>query len=190
MISWIKGKIIDIVPGSVILENQGIGYKIFVSVSDIKKGSSIELFIYQYLKEDRNELFGFKTKDEMMVFKLLLQVSGVGPKLALVIISHLPVGDIQSAIVGENPALFQSLPGVGPKLAAKIVVELKNKLSSESIDISHFSKHNDVVDGLMRLGYSQGEIGGILSKIPEDVTEQSEQIRLALQLLSHKNNLR
>lgn len=189
MIRWLSGTIIAQENDGVVIDTQGVGYKVITSCVVGSVGERATYHIYHHIREDAQTLYGFETVEQRAYFELFLTVSGVGPKLALVIISRIPVDEIRSAIIGENPALFQSLPGVGAKVAAKIVVELKNKLSSQSVDITHFSKHSDLVDGLIRLGYSQAEIAHVIPKIPENVT-QSDQIRSALQLLSHARSSR
>lgn len=190
MIRWLSGKIIAQEHDGVVIDTQGVGYKVITSHLVGNVGDVGTFHIYHHIREDMQALYGFESVVQRTYFELFLTVSGVGPKLALVIISHISVDEIRSAIVGENPALFQSLPGVGAKVAAKIVVELKNKLSSESVDISQFSKHNDLVDGLTRLGYSHGEIARVIPTIPSSITDPSQQIRFALQFLSHQHSFR
>ena len=187
MIRWLSGIVIGHEHDGVIVDVHGVGYRVITAPSAGKQGDVCTFHIYHHIRDDNQALYGFETVDQRMYFELFLTVSGVGPKLAMVIVSALSVEEIRGAIIADNPALFQSLPGVGAKVAAKIVVELKNKLSSESVDISRFSHHDDLIDGLMRLGYSHGEIARVVPMIPDTMIKQSDQIRCALQLLSHKS---
>lgn len=188
MIRWISGKICAHEHDGVVVDVHDIGYKVVTSCRAGKVGDRCSYYIYHHIREDAQTLYGFETVEQRTYFELFLTVSGVGPKLALIIISQLSVDEIKNAIITDNPALFQSLPGVGAKVAAKIVVELKNKLSTQSVDLSRFSQHDDLVSGLTRLGYSHSEIARVVPAIPGSLTDSSDQIRYALKHLSQTHS--
>jgi Holliday junction DNA helicase RuvA len=181
MISYIKGKILEKSLSYIILENQGIGYKVFVlpEVLEKKLGEEVSFFTYHKIADDGQSLFGLPDFATLQFFELLITVSGVGPKVALAILSSAKVADVQSAIASQDAEMFKRISGIGTKTAEKIIVELKSKVSGQMLNVSGSS---EVFDALIALGYKQGEVRGIIGKL-DSVLPQGEQIRQALRLL-------
>lgn len=184
MIKWLKGTVIESAGEEIILDVNGVGYGIATTKSDYRIGQTTAFYIYHHIREDIQALYGFATQEELACFKLLLSVSGVGPKAALLILKHLSPQQIYLAVEENKPAIFQSLPGVGAKVAAKIVVELKNKISNVPIDISRFGVSDELNEVLIQLGYKRHEVARVLSKIPKDIEDIQSQIKWALKQLA------
>ena len=134
MIAFLKGFIEDKRSDSVLLDVQGVGYKVEVSTQTIDQlesaGSEIKLLIYHHITENDQRLFGFFSKDEKQLFEQLITVKGVGPKLSLTILSGLPASNLISAITGGDAVALSRVPGIGKKTAERIIVELREKLKS------------------------------------------------------------
>lgn len=133
MITHIQGIVAEKSPTRVVLDVTGIGYEILIPISSYEKigalGDTTKLLIYQHVREDILQLFGFATQEEREMFLLLISISGIGPKSALGIISSISVKDLKHAIANENLALLTAVPGIGKKTAQRIVVELKDKVA-------------------------------------------------------------
>lgn len=172
MIAFIKGKVVDITEEAVILENNGIGYRIFTSSmvqTQISTGNEVKLYTYLNVREDAMQLYGFLTKDDLKVFKLLITVSGIGPKAGLSILSVMSGNDLHYAVMSGDSKAISKAPGVGAKTAQKVILELKDKLkledildASENVEISGISEGQaDIMKeaalALAALGYSQTE---------------------------------
>lgn len=191
MIAYLKGKVKLFRFGFLILEIDGVGYKVIVppqiglseNVVDSKK--EYELFIHHHTKEDINDLYGFLTFEELELFEKLLSVNGVGPKAAMTIIGMAPVEKIIQAITEEDTKFFESAQGVGKKVAVKIILELKSKISNQkySGNISG-GQHQDIYDGLETLGYRKVEIDKIIGKLPKELKSSEDKIRWCLKNLS------
>lgn len=172
MIAFIKGKVADITDEAVILENNGMGYRIFTSSmvqAQLSTGNEIKLYTYLNVREDAMQLYGFLTKDDLKVFKLLITVSGIGPKAGLSILSVMSGNDLRYAVMSGDSKAISKAPGVGAKTAQKVILELKDKLkledildASEGAEISNSSEgQTDIMKeaalALAALGYSQTE---------------------------------
>ena len=184
MIGYIKGKILLKREDSVLVEAGGVGYRVFLAknvITEIASGEEKEFYCYHFVREDTNELFGFDSPAELDIFEKLILVPGVGPKLALAIVSTLGRDKILSAISQNNPTIFKSVSGVGGKLAAKIVIELKSKLSGGA---TIMPQDDETVDALVALGYKKNEIVPLLSQIPADIIDTNDKIKYALKLVS------
>lgn len=172
MISYIIGTVTYIAEGQIILENGGIGYSIMMpasSLSRISQGDSeIKVYTYMAVREDDVSLYGFLTRQEMEMYKLLITVSGVGPKGAIGILSSISVDDLKMAISAEDDRLISGAKGVGKKTAQKIVVELKGKIDKDFLSqsssysgipstgsSSHGSETAEAIDALEALGFSR-----------------------------------
>ena len=137
MYEYIIGKIDSVNPGFVSLDNNGIGYKIFVSNPySFKEGEDYKIFIYQHVKEDEITLYGFKTLDERDLFLKLINVKGLGPKMALPLFSNGSIDGIIDAIERENILYLKKFPKIGDKVARQIILDLKGKLVSKPDSIS------------------------------------------------------
>lgn len=135
MIRFIKGIVADIEENFLILENHGIGYRIFTPASVLERyvrvGEEIKLHTYMNVREDAMLLYGFLTADDLRLFELLLGVSGVGPKAGLGILSALSADDLRFAVLSDDAAAIAKAPGIGKKTAQKLILELKDKMSLE-----------------------------------------------------------
>lgn len=174
MIGFVNGEIEDIYEDRVLVDCGFMGYNIFVSGNVIDNcciGDEVKLYTYLSVREDAMNLFGFLTKDELNVFKLLITVNGIGPKGALAILTIMTPNELRFAVAAEDSKLISKAPGVGAKTAQKVILELKDKLNIEDAlpsdnyrDLDTKSTatgvtHNitDAVEVLVALGYSQSE---------------------------------
>lgn len=172
MIAFLHGELADVTENSAIIECAGVGYEALMTQPDLLSLSMIgeTVTIYTYLNVNENtgvNLFGFLTKDDLSMFRMLITVSGVGPKVALAILSTLPSADLCVAIVSDNPKAIAKAPGVGSKLASKIILELKDKIKTETVIASGSSNQtekvvntdeiDEAVSGLVALGYTKKE---------------------------------
>jgi Holliday junction DNA helicase RuvA len=182
MISYLKGKIIYKGKNFVIVEINGLGFQVFVSEEFLtrrKVGDAVEIFTHEYLREDSRELYGFTKISELEFFWQLLDVSGIGPKLAHKIVSSYKLEKIQKAIADGDLAFLSSISGVGKKTAQKIILELKGKLTESKLA----SGEDEIVEALIRLGYKKQEAREAVGKIGEDVLGAENKIKVALKIL-------
>ena len=171
MISFIKGILIEVTENSVIIENNGIGYSIMMPASILSRlpavGSEIKINTYLYVKEDEFDLYGFMTKDDLKIFKLLITVNGIGPKGALAILSTITPDNLRFAVLSDDVKAISKAPGIGSKTAQKLIIELKDKLKIEDIlenkaeEVVIVNDTNEAaseaVMALTALGYSASE---------------------------------
>ena len=191
MIATVSGKISAVKTDTLVLDVQGIGFEISVPkplLAEVEKGEFLLLYTHLVVRQDLMALFGFRTEEEKHFFNLLLGVEGIGPKLAMSILSHLSLDIIRSAIVSENPDIFSRVPGVGRKTAQKILIHMQGKISPEGFEtgIRAGSADEDVLDALIGLGYSVVEAQSALQAMPKDTPDTLEdKLRLALQYFRH-----
>ena len=195
MIGHLKGKIISKSPPQVLLEVQGIGYEVLCPMSTFYEldnlSDDVLLFTHLSIKEDAHTLFGFITKDEKNVFRELIRVNGVGPKVALAILSNLSVHSLVECISTEDADLLAKTPGIGKKTALKLIVELQDRLSkldltgslANSSEIKQNSNPNSkqAIEALQSLGFKAREANRMVSKIEDKELSTEQLIRLALQ---------
>ncbi|MFZ5364315.1 MAG: Holliday junction branch migration protein RuvA [Patescibacteria group bacterium] len=182
MISYLKGKIIYRGDHFAILETGGVGFKVFLPESYLlkyKPEEIIEVFTHEYVREDRRELYGFGTVEELKFFWQLIDISGVGPKMAHKLISAHKLEKLEKAISEGDLGILGTIPGVGKKTAQKIILELKGKLVTGKT----VSAENEIVDALVRLGYSKNEAQEAVGKISEDLEGAENKIKAALKNL-------
>ena len=136
MIAFIQGELCDAGQDTIVVACQGIGYEIQIPVSVAQAlpdpGNVVKIYTYTYVREDALGLFGFLTKDDLKIFKLLITVNGVGPKAALAILSAMTADELRFAILAEDAKAIAKAPGIGPKTAKRMIIELKDKLNLES----------------------------------------------------------
>ena len=187
MIASISGKISQVESGSLVVDVGGVGLLVFVPdpLSDeAKTGQTIFLHTYLVVREDMLALYGFETQEGRDYFQLLLGVSGIGPRLAVTILSTLTPEAIRRAVMSEQPEIFSSVPGVGPKTAQKISFSLQDKISKEAgyEPLAAMSEaDSEVLSALVALGYSVVEAQAALQSIPRDAPDDVEsRLRLAL----------
>lgn len=185
MIGKIKGKFSELNGNVGLIETAGgVFYEVYLTpklISIFKKGSNIELYTYLQIREDAHILFGFETGKEHDFFKLLLTVSGVGPKTAFSVISFYPADELIFGIKNNDVNILTQVPGLGRKTAMKIILELSEKLKSE-FDMKNILLNEEdktVIEALMSLGYKDSEAKNILSKLPKNLSVE-EKIKKAL----------
>ncbi|MFA5133211.1 MAG: Holliday junction branch migration protein RuvA [Patescibacteria group bacterium] len=182
MIISLQGKVIHKEPNFLILENAGIGYQIYFSdPQKIQAEDNVRLFIYEHIREDRHDLFGFLSFDELEFFIKLLSVDGVGPKMAMNI-SRLGIEKIQKAVLEGNVSFIESVHGVGKKTAQKIILELKGAIDKV---ITGKNINQEALSALLGLGYSRAEAESVLNELGE-VSGTEAQVKAALKLLGKK----
>ena len=191
MYEYIKGKYIGINKDYVIIENNGIGYKIFTSGATMaempKVSEEVQLYLEQIVREDFIGLYGFKDREELEMFKLLISISGVGAKAALSLLSISRINNLKYAIIMEDDKHLCRAPGIGKKTAGRIILELKDKIKtdevSEGVDIqqgfediapSNSNAIGEALGALLALGYSEKEAEAALKKV--DKTDTLENI--------------
>ena len=186
MYEYIKGSYKGFYKDYAVIENSGIGYKIYVPGSTLTKlpkaDEEVQLFTYQMVREDFIGLYGFISREELEMFLQLLNINGVGAKAALSIQSILDVERLQFAIAVGDEASLTRAPGVGKKLAQRIILELKDKMKKVSTgskeisieDVKQNSLYADAVEALMALGYSEKECVNVLKNI--EMTDSLETI--------------
>ena len=177
MIGYIKGRLEEVMDGAIIVDNNGIGYEILVPASVIgslpSKGNEVKIYTYMNVREDLLQLFGFMTRDDLEVFKMLITVSGIGPKGALGILGVMSADDVRFAVMSEDAKTISKAPGIGAKTARKLIIELKDKLNfkdviegaldrGESAAANNSSSADkqiisDAVEALTALGYSASD---------------------------------
>lgn len=176
MIGYIRGEIADIGESGVIIDNHGIGWRVFMPASQcaqVSVGDEVRVWTYMSVREDAMDLFGFLSKDALAVFKLLIGVSGVGPKAALGILSTLSPDELRLAVLSDDTNAITKAPGIGRKTAQKLILELKDKVKlpdvpggkndSGGVELSDgrsgasSSAANDAIAALTALGYSSSE---------------------------------
>lgn len=190
MIAYIRGIVTEKNVNTVTVECSGIGYEIFATVRDIdklSKGSEVLIHTYLRISEDAHTLYGFLNKDDMVMFKKLIIVNGVGPKAALSIMNTLNSFDLKIAIVTEDYKAICAAVGVGSKIAKKIILELKEKVKPDDIgtleaaDTSGNSVVSEALEALVSLGYSNSEAYKVIKEIEVKNTDTTEDIlKLAL----------
>lgn len=181
MYSYIVGIVTDIFSDSITLDNNGVGYLIYTSSPyAFEQGLEYKVYLYQQVREDAITLYGFKTIDDKNLFLKLIDVKGLGPKMALPIIAMGSINGIADAINRENILYLKKFPKIGDKLAKQMILDLKGKLEvNASIEDSH---SDEVYDALLALGYKDKDIKGIIGKINKELST-SDQIKEALRLM-------
>lgn len=190
MYEYIKGKYIGINKDYVIIENNGIGYKIFTSGATMaempKVSEEVQLYLEQIVREDFIGLYGFKDREELEMFKLLISISGVGAKAALSLLSISRINNLKYAIIMEDDKHLCRAPGIGKKTAGRIILELKDKIKtdevSEGVDIQqgfedmaprNANAIGEALGALLSLGYSEKEAESALKKVNREETVEN-----------------
>lgn len=186
MIYFVKGELDTVSENTIVVENNGIGYEILVPLSVASSlpqtGNEVKIYTYTYVREDALQLYGFLTKDELAMFKMLITVNGIGPKGALGILSVMDVDELRFAILADDAKSISKAPGIGGKTASKLILELKDKMdfeeavesvldqgqknaakSSASGDVGYAA--NEAIQALVALGYSSTEAVKAVKKV-------------------------
>ena len=191
MIGFIEGKIEYSSDRYVIVDVNGIGYKIYISANIFKKlpkiNEKVKLYTHLHVREDIMDLYGFLDKEDLEFFEMLISISGIGPKGATNILNVASVETLKKAIRNEESSILTKVSGIGKKTAEKIILELKHKVSGGEFLGDKAGADSEVIDALISLGYRLHEAREALRKIPEDIKEVGEKVKAALKLLSkHK----
>jgi len=185
MIALIRGQLIEKRPGVVIVETQGIGYQVFVSVNTLydlpEMAESVHLHIYTHVREDLLQLFGFSTLLEKEIFQILINVSGIGPKLALNILSGIAPDELLASLQSENVNRLMAIPGVGRKTAERLVFDLKEKVREISLRGKPHPEMKkpqdqlveDVTSALVNLGYKKNQAERVVEQVWQQRPEAS-----------------
>lgn len=189
MIGRLSGTLLEKTPPRILVDVNGVGYEVDVPMSTFcnlpLEGNKIVLLTHMVVREDAQLLYGFSTEAERTAFRALIKVSGIGPRIALAVLSGMAVADLASAVEAGNAGLMTRVPGIGKKTAERLVLELKGKLlalGGESV-MPMSSNANDILSALVALGYSEREAQSAVKTLDADVSV-SEGIRLALRVLS------
>ena len=188
MYSYIKGTLEEIYEDRIVVENNGIGYQMEVPGTLIGRlpaaGDSVKIFTYLHVKEDCFSLFGFLSRDELNLFKMMLNVSGIGPKGALGILSTLSPDQLRIAVAGDDAKSIAKSPGIGSKTAQKLIIELKDKIHLEDVIENGYEQPQtgqteaaaklvaEAVEALTSLGYSLKEAKEVVSMV--EITEDMD----------------
>lgn len=173
MYSYLKGELVEILDDTIVVEVNNVGYNVHIPASMIDNftgtGQKIKIYTYLHVKEELMELYGFLTRDDLNVFKLLLGVSGIGPKGALAILTVMTPDDLRFAVLGEDAKAIAKAPGIGSKTAQRLILELKDKLKLEDVFERKAASaevgqgdalsgvKSEAVQALAALGYSSSE---------------------------------
>lgn len=195
MFAYIKGSLEVKSINYVVVENNGIGYKIYMSSKSIGTigniGEQVKVHIHYHVREDDISLYGFNSEEELRMFEILINVSGVGVKSALTMLSDITPSSFALAVINDDVTRLTKVPGVGKKTAQRLILELKDKLKSEDIaseeieveEKKNNNINNDAVIALQVLGYSKKEAETVLEKIDTNGLSIEETIKQALKYL-------
>ncbi len=191
MIGKLKGTLCELQGNLALVDTaSGLSYYVFVTPSIVKSsapGKTIEIYTYLQIREDAQNLYGFAKKDEFKLFKLLLSISGIGPKTAFTIISHIKIEELYSAVKENDIAFFTAIPGLGKKTAMKVLLELSQKLDQEfSMEKMYISEEDKIaIDALVALGFKSEDAKRALNKIEKGLSIE-EKISSCIKLLTKK----
>ena len=197
MFAYIKGSLEQKTNNFVVIDVNGVGYRIFMPTKSIEKlgelGETTKVYTYYYVREDNISLYGFCTNEELRMFELLISVSGIGAKSAIATLSEISPSSFALAVITDDLSKLTKIPGIGKKTAARIVLELKDKLKTEEAiekseelgeAIEDSNKDSEAVAALQVLGYTRKEIEKVLEKIDTKTIELEEIIKQALKYLA------
>jgi Holliday junction DNA helicase RuvA len=194
MIGYLKGTVSHLYNEHCFLDVQGVGYRVFIPASTRQKltvGAGVTLFTHLNVREDALLLYGFLAAGEYELFQHLITITGVGPKVALGVLSAINPDEFRAAISQKNAALLTRIPGIGKKTAERLILELKDKIglpddftpsavkAGLAAEVPQGARQ-EAIQALVSLGYSQSEVGAVLQKIAADGLSAEEMIKLAL----------
>lgn len=202
MFAYLEGRLVQKAPTHIILDVNGVGYEVLIPISSYNHlgevNGKIRILTYHHVREDLQQLYGFMTEKEKELFKMLITVSGIGPKMALALLSGSSTTDIKRAIYKGDAGFLRSIPGIGKKLAERLIVELKGKISEEEEWLSKSEKYrkkedeliwHDCIQALISLGYrhsaAREALENAISRSPSSKNAE-ELIKEALKYVSEK----
>jgi len=193
MIAFLRGQVRDKGWNYAIVETGGVGYRVGATenfLNELKVGAAAEIYIHHAIREDASDLYGFKTREELELFELLLTVSGIGPKSALGVLAIASAADIKEAIIRGDANLLTKVSGIGKKTAERLVLELKNKVirsGGENMTLSAaILSGSDELDALVSLGYTLAQAREALNAVGPEVTDSGERVKAALKKMTRK----
>jgi len=194
MISYLQGTVTKIEDELIIIESNNIGYGIFTSlntIDNINLNEEIKIHTHLYVREDKINLFGFLTEEELDMFENLIKISGVGPKAAIAILSISNAKNLKREIANENIDYLKKASGIGKKTAGKIILELKDKMDVIFDDTDVFQSNTNisgsfVENALIQLGFNKMEIRKALSKIKSEGKQEEQIIKEALKMMGNR----
>ena len=197
MIAYVKGKLDTKTNTFVVIDIQGIGYRVFMPAKSIENlgeiGQEVKVYTHYYVREDNISLYGFSSNEELRMFELLISVSGVGAKSAITMLSEISPSSFALAVITDDISKLVKIPGVGKKTAARIILELKDKLKTENtietaeevnVEIEKDNNTNEAIAALQVLGYTRKEVEKVFEKIDTKKLELEEIIKMALKYLA------
>jgi len=190
MIATLTGTVSEKIAASVVIDVQGVGYGILVTNEDfglLVTGNIAKVYIHEHIRENSHDLFGFVNLDTMQLFEQLLDVNGVGPKMALSVLSVGSANEVRRAIAGGDTKFIQQASGVGKRVAERIVVDLKDKVGLAGVDLAttgmlqsdSLLRQDEAVEALVALGYSPQDAAAALAHVPADLPTE-DRIKQAL----------
>jgi Holliday junction DNA helicase RuvA len=184
MIGSLRGTVLKVGPANLLIEAGGIGFRVNATpatLSGLRVNEEAFLYTHDHVREESRDLYGFPSEEDLRLFERMISISGVGPKVALAILSIGSAESLKRAIMNGDLATLTSVPGIGKKIAQKIILELKGQI----VEASGMSgPDREVIDALVSLGYSSAQARDALKAVPVDVTDVSERVREALRNLS------
>ena len=199
MYAYIKGTLEEKTKDSIVVDVNGIGYRIFLSEQSMSKlgelGETIKVYTHYHVREDNISLYGFLSNEELKMFELLIQVSGIGAKTAIVMLSNITPSQFAVAIITDDIKTLTKIPGVGSKSAQRMILELKDKLKAEDaiakdtevkVKVTNNENAEEAIQALQILGYNKGVINKALEKLDIDGLSTEDIIKSALKQLSRQ----
>jgi Holliday junction DNA helicase RuvA len=192
MIARIEGIIVHVAEKFIIVDVSGVGYKLSITSETLSSsilGEHASFWVHTAVRENSIDLYGFRNINEMSFFELLLDVSGIGPRSALSILSIAPIDTLKRAIATGDTGYLNKVSGIGKKTAEKIIIELRDKLAdykNDSDTPETLREESDIIEALKSLGYSQNEARDALKKVPVATIGTNARIKEALQVLGKR----
>lgn len=189
MLAFLRGTIIAKADTSLILDVHDVGYRVFSTEAFLHRVSidePISLFIYQHIREDGNDLYGFPNADELSLFERLISISGVGPKTALSALSRASAEGIKQAIAKGDAGLLRTVSGIGAKTSERIVIELKGVFASEGLQAGT-TDDRELIDALVGLGYTVRDASDTIHALPKQDMPMEERLKAALKSLGGRH---
>lgn len=196
MIGRLSGEIILVKPPAIVLDVSGVGYEIDLPIPDFatvgKIGNKVAVYTHLVVREDAHSLYGFATLEGRDTFRQLIKVSGIGPRIALALLSTLTPSELYQALDNSDVARLTQTPGIGKKMAERMILELKGKLHIDRVDntdgfysdMGSNLVYDDIMNALLSLGYADKEVKNTLKLLPKDITDLSVGIKEALKLFN------
>ena len=184
MYSYIRGLIVDITKDYIVIDNNGIGYLVYVpNPYRFTRGKEYVVYIYQHVKEDAITLFGFEFREEKELFLKLILVKGIGCKTAIGILATGEVNQIIEANESKNVNYLKKIPGIGPKAAQQIILDLQGKFNILVKEVVHSDAYDEAIEVLIALGYKQNEIDKVMKTLSQENLDTNGFVKKALNLL-------